>query len=162
MGSDLQRGRQEEDSHAQSEAPRHNPPTTEELMPLSMLLALSADEESSSTVQDLDLFAETLEAEPTSPEIRPSLEEGRLREMDASVGEAVIPVDEDTMPPWFEEALEQVEQLESMEQSGSIEQPGSMEQPQLIRVVEEIVPPLLERGLATECYYIFDADDPIL
>ncbi|KAE9524523.1 hypothetical protein AGLY_015111 [Aphis glycines] len=156
MGSDLQRGRQEQDPHAQSEAPRHNPPTTEEFIPLSVLLALSADGESTSTVQDLDLFAETLEVEPTSPEVVPSLEEGRLREMDASVEEAVIPVDEDTMPPWFEEALADVDQPESMEQpdsmepSGSIEQPGPMEQPQLIRAEEEIVPPLLERGLATE------------
>jgi len=164
MGSDLQRGRQEQDPHAQSEALQHNPPTTEELIPLSVLLALSADGESTSTVQDLDLFAETLEAEPTSPGVVPSLEEGRLREMDASVEEAVIPIDEDTMSPWFEEALADVDQPESMEQpdsmepSGSIEQPGPMEQPQLIREVEEIVPPLLERGLATECY-IFDADD---
>ncbi|XP_027847679.2 uncharacterized protein LOC114127594 [Aphis gossypii] len=162
MGSDLQRGRQEQDPHAQSEAPLHNPPTTEEIIPLSVLLA---NEDSTSTVQDLDLFTETLEVEPTSPEVVPSLEEGRLREMDASVEEAVIPVDEDTMPPWFEEALadvdqpESIEQPDSMEPSGSIEQPGPMEQPQLIRAEEEIVPPLLERDLATEHYYIFDADD---
>lgn len=159
MDSDLQRGRQEQDPHTHSEAPRgHNPPTTEQLIPLSVLLALSADGESTSTVEDLDLFAETLEAEPTSLEVVPSLDERRLREMDASVEEAVIPIDEDTMPPWFEEALAQVDRPESMEQSESIEQRGSMEQPQLIRVVEEIVPPLLEQDLATE-YYIFDADD---
>ncbi|KAF0759229.1 hypothetical protein FWK35_00030022 [Aphis craccivora] len=120
MGSDLQQAQQEQDPHTQSEAARHNPPTTEERTPLSVLLALSANGESTSTVQDLDLFDETLEAVPTSPEVVPLLDEGHIREMDTSVEEAVIPVDEDTMPPWFEEALAEVDQPESMEPFGSI------------------------------------------